>query len=74
MKLTLDDIQMSRMWAEDAKGDDELADVMQHKLLSLIRQSHLDNQAYHERQATKCEREMDKIAARFKVEDEGDGF
>ena len=52
------------MWAEDAKGDDDLADVMQHKLLSLIRQSHLDNQAYHERQATKCEREMDKIAAR----------
>ena len=74
MKLTLDDIQMSRMWAEDAKGDDELADVMQHKLLSLIRQSHLDNQSYHERQATKCEREMDKIAARFKVEDEAEDF
>ena len=72
MKLTLDDIQLSRMWAEDAKGDDELADVMQHKLLSLVRQSHLDNQAYHERQATKCER--DKLAARFKVADEGDGF
>lgn len=70
MKLTFNDITMSRMWAEAHHGDDDVLDVFVHKLLSLMAQSHAENAGYHERQVDQCRALMGEIEARFKVEDE----
>ena len=37
-------------------------------LLTSARDQHLKNAAWHERQATKCEHEIEAVAARFKLE------
>lgn len=70
MKLSHTDISMSRMWAEENKGDDDALDVMEHKLLSFVLKQHEDSRDYHERQIAKVRAEMEAVEKRFKVEEE----
>ena len=51
-----------------------LEDVMAHKLLSLLLESHTDGASYHVRQAAAIEKDMAEIEAAFKVEPEGEEF
>lgn len=69
MKVTYNDIASARMWAEAHHGDDSVVDVMEHKLLELVAQSHEGNAGYHERQAAECRKLMAEIEARFVVSD-----
>lgn len=70
MKLAYNDIVSARLWAEANHGEDDVVDVLCHKLLGLVAQSHAENAGYHERQVEQCRALMVEIEARFKVEGE----
>ena len=70
MKLTFHDVAMCRIWAEEHCGKDNPLDVMEHKILSLVAQSHEENAGYHTRQVAECRKLMAGIEERFKVEAE----
>lgn len=70
MRLTYNDIIMSREWADEYKGEDDGLDVMAHKLLSFAMKQHADAIEYHTGQMDKIKAEMDELESRFKVSGE----
>lgn len=67
VKITYNDVMSAKMWAEAHHGDDSVADVMAHKLLELIAESHEGNAGYHERSAAEARKLMAEIESRFVV-------
>ena len=67
-KFSCHDLVSARLSSVENAGDDDPADVMLLTLLTSARDQHLKNAAWHERQATKCEDEIEAVAVRFKVE------
>lgn len=70
MRLSFQDIMMSRDWARDYAGEDDPLDVYAHKMLSFALKQHEDARAYHDAQAGKIRAEMEATEARFKVSGE----
>jgi len=71
-KFSPHDLVSARLSSAENAGEDDPADVMLLTLLTSARDQHLKNASWHERQATKCEHEIEAVAARFKVESEAD--
>ena len=71
MRLTYQDIILSREWAQEYSGEDNPLDVYAHKMLSFALKQHEDAKSYHEGQIEKIRAEMATIEAGFKVDDEG---
>lgn len=71
MRITANDITSSRLWAENQRDstEDDVLDLMEWKLLSLVQKSHVDSAGYHERNAHDIDKRMEEIASRFKVTD-----
>ena len=69
-KFSCHDLVSARLSSVENAGEDDPADVMLLTLLTSARDQHLKNAAWHERQATKCEDEIEAVAARFRVESE----
>lgn len=67
MRLTYQDILLSREWADMYRGEDDGLDVLTHKLLSFALKQHEDAIAYHDGQAAKIRTEMAELESRFKV-------
>lgn len=72
MKLTYNDIDSARMWAEAHCGDDNPLDVFAHKLLELVATSHEENAGYHTRSADAARKLMSEIEARFVIAGDGE--
>lgn len=67
MRLTFQDIIMSRGWADEHAGEDNPMDVFEHKMLSFALKQHEDARDYHTREIEKIRAEMEVIEARFVV-------
>lgn len=70
MRLTFQDIVMSRDWAREYSGEDDPLDVYAHKMLGFALKQHEDAKAYHEGQIEKIRAEMADVESRFKVDGE----
>lgn len=70
MRVSHHDIMSAREWAAAHAGEDDPLDVMAHKLLQLIGESHESSKGYHDRQRSEIDAALEEIEKRFKVEDE----
>lgn len=70
MRLTFQDIIMSRGWADEHAGEDNPMDVFEWKLLSFALKQHQDAAEYHNRQIEKITSEMESVSSKFALSTE----
>ena len=67
MNFSVEEIRICRLWAEEHAGDDNVAEVMEWKLLEVGRVGHKKSADWHDRQLQAAHGSMLELEGNWKV-------